>query len=272
MRLTTVGTGTAAPHPARVQAGHLVEAGAVRLLLDCGSGVVHRMAQLGLDWAGITHVALTHFHADHVEDLANLVVAWRYGQLPPRAAPATVVGPPGTAALLDRLAAALWPSLRAPGFPLHVHELPPGGTLALGDGVTLEARAVPHTAESVAYSVAHGGHRVIYTGDTAPDASLGAWAAGCDLLLAECSLPAELAVPSHLTPEQVGDLAAAAGPGLLVLTHLYPPVEQVDVPALVAARFGGPVVVAHDGWSHALPPTASAAPRGTAPAPGAFSP
>jgi ribonuclease BN (tRNA processing enzyme) len=141
--------------------------------------------------------------------------------------------------------------------------------------VTLRPCKVPHTEESVAYSVEAGGRRLVYTGDTAPDAALGAWAAGCDLLLAECSLPAELAIPSHLTPEQAGDLAAAARPGLLVLTHLYPPVERVDVPALVATRFDGPVVVAHDGWTHELPPLAppsldpvpAAALRGTASSP-----
>ena len=259
MRLTTVGTGTAAPAAARAQAGHLVEHGAVRLLLDCGSGVVQRLAQLGLDWGGITHVALTHFHADHVADLVTLVVAWRHGQLPPRAAPAAIVGPPGTQALVERLAAALWPSLLAPGFPLAVVELPPGEALDLGDGVVLSSRTVPHTPESVAYSVAADGRRVVYTGDTAPDPALGAWAAGCDVLLAECSLPAALAVPTHLTPEQAGALAAAAAPGLLVLTHFYPPVEQVDVPALVAAAWPGPLVLAHDGWAVALDGGGSAA-------------
>lgn len=249
MRLTTIGTGTAAPSAARVNAGHLVEAGSVRLLLDCGSGVVHRMAALGLDWGAITHVALTHFHADHVSDLATLAVAWRYGQLPPRAAPATIVGPPGTRALLERHAAALWDALLAPGFPLAVHELAPGARLALADDVWLEARKVPHTEESVAYSVEHGGARLVYTGDTAPDATLGPWAAGCDLLLAECSLPAAFAVPGHLTPESVGELAAAASPRRLALTHFYPPVERVDIAAIVAERYAGPVVLAHDGWT-----------------------
>ena len=87
MRLTTIGTGTAAPAPARVCSAQLVEAGEARLLLDCGSGAVHRMAQLGLDWMGITHVALTHFHADHTTDIATLFFAWRYGAIPWRQVP-----------------------------------------------------------------------------------------------------------------------------------------------------------------------------------------
>ena len=249
MRLTTLGTGTAAPSPSRVNAGHLLEAGGVRLLLDCGSGVVYRMASLGVDWRTITHLAITHFHADHVSDVATLLVAWRHGQLPARTAPATIFGPPGTAALIDRLAAALWKDLASPGYPLHVAELPFGGEAELAPGLRLATTKVPHTEESVAYSIEHGGRRVVYTGDTAFDPALGAWAQGCDVLLCECSLPRAMAVPSHLTPEECGALAAIARPRTLALTHFYPPVEQVDVRAAVAERFHGEVVLATDGWS-----------------------
>ncbi len=251
MRLTTIGTGTAAPHPRRVAAGHLVEAGPVRLLLDCGSGVAHRLAALGLDWPGITHVAVTHFHADHVLDLPVLVMGWRRGQRPPRSAPLTVLGPVGTVALLERLAAAVGGWLLAPGFPITVRELAPGEAVALdGAGaVRLAAHPVPHTAESVAYSVSHDGRRLVYTGDTAYDEGLAAWAADCDLLLAECSLPAPLAVAGHLTPREAGRLAARANARRLVLTHFFAPVEAIDIAAEVAAAHAGPVVLATDGWS-----------------------
>jgi ribonuclease BN (tRNA processing enzyme) len=249
MRLTTVGTGTAAPSPARVCAGHLIEAGAVRLLMDCGSGVAHRLAQLGIDWMRITHVALTHFHPDHVSDLVTLLVAWRWGALPPRATPIVVVGPPGTRAFIDSLANAFGPSVREPGYPLDLREVDAGRAVDLGDGVRLEAHKVPHTVESVAYSVAQGGQRVVYTGDTGFDAALGTWARGTDVLLAECSLPTALAIPTHLTPEQCGALAGLAAPRQLVLTHFYPPVEETDIRGAVAEQFAGPVVLASDGWS-----------------------
>jgi ribonuclease BN (tRNA processing enzyme) len=248
MRLITVGTGTAAPSAARVQAGHLVAAGGVRLLMDCGSGVVHRMAALGLDWMGITHVALTHLHADHLVDLPTLFVAWRYGALPPRTAPLTLVGPPGTAAVVDQLCAALDVGYAGYGYPVAVRELAPGSDpLDLGDGAALSATKVPHTGESVAYSITRGGRRIVYTGDTGYDPMLAEWARGADVLLCECSLPAEMAIPSHLTPEQCGVLAAAALPKHLVLTHFYPPVERVDVRAIVAAHYAGPVSLAVDG-------------------------
>ena len=248
MRLTTIGTGTASPSAERVNAGHLVEAGTVRLLLDCGSGVAHRMSALGIDWMGITHVALTHFHADHVLDLPTLLVAWRYGALPPRSAPLELLGPAGTAALVERFAALFGDPIAHPEFPFAVRELAPATPHELAGGITLEARPVPHTAESVAYCVRSGARRVVYTGDTGPDETLGAWARGCDVLLAECSLPEELAVPTHLTPAGCAALADAARPGLLALTHFFPPVEQVDVRAVVGTRYPGPVVLATDGW------------------------
>jgi ribonuclease BN (tRNA processing enzyme) len=249
MRLTTIGTGTISFSPGRVCAGHLVEAGAVRLLLDCGSGVVHRMAERGLDWWTITHVALTHFHLDHHADLPSLIFAWRYGRIPRREAPVEILGPPGTAALVDRLAAAYGDWVRSPEFPLAVREVAPGERAELPDGMVLEARKVPHTEESVAYSIERGGRRIVYSGDTAFDPALGVWATGCDVLLCECSLPEAMAVSSHLTPRQAAAIAAIAQPRLLALTHLYPPVEQLDLAAEIGALFAGEVAVCADGWS-----------------------
>jgi len=139
-----------------------------------------------------------------------------------------------------------------PGFPVSVIELPFGGVAELAGGVRVASRKVPHTDESVAYGVEADGRRLVYTGDTGFDATLGEWARGADVLLCECSLPSSLAIPSHLTPEECGALAAIARPRRLVLTHLYPPVEQVDIRAIVGAHFGGDVTVAHDGWTHEI--------------------
>jgi ribonuclease BN (tRNA processing enzyme) len=253
MKLTTIGTGTGAPHPLRVCAGHLVEAGAIRLLLDCGNGVLHRMATLGVNWGSITHLAITHFHADHVADIPMLVFAWRWGQLPPRSEPITIIGPIGTRDLLQRQASAFGAWVTEPGFPVVIQEIEPDATVMLSNSehehIALSSLKVPHTAESMAYSVVHNGKRLVYTGDTSFDARVGEWAAGCDALLAECSLPDEMAIPEHLTPRQTGALAAIAKPSLLILTHLYPPLDHVDVRAQVAEQFSGQSVVATDGFS-----------------------
>ena len=249
MRLTTIGTGTVSPSATRVCAGHLVNAGSVSVLLDCGSGVVHGLARAQANWMAITHVAITHFHADHLSDLAFLIFALRHGAERARELPIEIVGPPGTDGLVTRFAEAFGAWVREPGYEVRVREIAPDASADLGGEVRLGAFKVPHTDESVAYEVVHEGRRLVYTGDTGFDPGLGRWAAGCDLLLAECSLPDEREMAIHLTPRRCGELAALARPRTLVLTHFYPPVEQVDIRGIVRDHFDGRVVLADDGWS-----------------------
>ena len=123
MRFTTLGTGTISLSPERSCAGYLLESTDLRLLLDCGSGITRRLAELRMEWQTITHVALTHFHIDHHADLPTLVFAWRHGVLPSRTAPVEIIGPVGTAGLLGRLADAYGPWVTAPGFPLAIREI-----------------------------------------------------------------------------------------------------------------------------------------------------
>jgi len=248
VRFTALGTGTISLGATRSCAAYLLEAGDLRLLIDCGSGTTRRLAELGSVWRTITHVAITHFHIDHHGDLPSLVFAWKYGFLPTRSEPLTIIGPVGIADLLARLSAAYGDWLTAPGFPLTIHEIAPSDVVELPAGVRLTCCAVPHTAESVAYSMERNGRRVVYTGDTGPSDALAAWSRGCDLLVCECSLPSTMQIPEHLTPEQCAELAAAAAPKHLALTHFYPPVEDVDIRGVIRGQFAGPVALAHDGW------------------------
>jgi ribonuclease BN (tRNA processing enzyme) len=246
VKLTVLGTGTIAFSPARSCSGYYLEAGDAKVLMDCGSGITRRLAELAIDWHSITHFVLSHFHIDHHADFPSLLFAWKYGQLPPRSAPIDVVGPAGTRDLFQRLAAAYGDWVLGPGFEVRITEMPPGASLDLG-GATLSCTKVPHTVESVAYSIAEGGHRLVYSGDTGFDPAFAEWARGCDLLVLECSLPQSMAIVEHLTPEQCAEIARLAGPRKLVLTHLYPPVESVDIAGLVAAKYQGSVVIARDG-------------------------
>ena len=249
MRVTTIGSGTGSPSATRVSSAHLVTAGNARILFDCGSGAVHRMAACGIDWMSITHLAITHFHPDHVSDIPTLFYAWRYGTLPFRTEPVTLIGPPGFRDFFARFDTVFGKSLLKLDFAVELHELEPESALELASGVVLESRRVPHSVESVAYSISAGGRRIVYTGDTAFDAALAEWAARCDLLLMECSLPEELAVPTHMTPQQCAEFAAIARPEALALTHFYPPVDRMDVAAIIAARYDGPVYLTYDGWT-----------------------
>jgi len=101
--LTVLGSGTVAPSASRTAPGHWVEAGAQRLLLDCGAGVLHRAAEHGIPWHTVTHLAITHFHADHWGELPHVLFALRWGIEPPRATPLVLLGPAGLGERLEHL-------------------------------------------------------------------------------------------------------------------------------------------------------------------------
>jgi ribonuclease BN (tRNA processing enzyme) len=266
MKLVTVGTGTVSPHPRRASAAHWVETGgredgkteshpvlpSSRLLLDCGAGTVHGLARHGLAWQSITHIAITHFHADHLGELPALLFAMKYGAMETRTAPLTIIGPRGLRQRLDGFAQALGDWVTAPGFPLEVREIFPSAQhptpgIQLVSGITLSCCKTPHTDESLAFAIETAEARLVYTGDTGPSEELGDWARGCDALLAECSLPDDRAMDIHLTPTTAGALAARAQAKTLILTHLYPPVETVDIAGIVGKSYRGSVTVAKDG-------------------------
>jgi ribonuclease BN (tRNA processing enzyme) len=219
----------------------------LKILLDCGGGAMHRLAQFGLPWYDITHVILSHFHPDHWGEVPMLVYALKYATVPPRRGPLVILGPPGVVRLVKKLAESYGPWLLDPGFPIGILDVRHGEPFPLDAELNLETCPVPHTPESVALSLTAPEGRLVYTGDTGPSAELARWAAGADLLLAECSLPAEQAMDIHLTPEQAGELARDAAVRRLVLTHFYPPVETSDPARIAGARFAGPVTAARDG-------------------------
>lgn len=247
MELITVGTGTVAPSARRSSACHFVRRGGIRLLLDCGPGTLHRLASFDLPWAETTHVALTHFHPDHFADLPMLVYALKYTTVPARREPLVVLGPRGVVRLMRALSKGYGPWLLDPGFPILIMDVQPGEPFPLDAELTLDSFPVPHTEESLALGLTAPEGRLVYTGDTGPSPELARWAKGCDLLLAECSLPESMAMDIHLTPERAGDLAREAQAKRLVLTHFYPPVENSDPARAAATRFDGPVTAAADG-------------------------
>ena len=148
--MTVLGSGTLLPDPTRHSAAFVVESPGALVLLDCGPGTLHGLARHGVRWRDLTHVAVTHYHLDHVGDLSALLFALKNGLRPLRTRPLTLVGPRGFGAFLERLADALGDHVVEPGFAVDVVELGPGGALEHPGGrMVLAAHPTPHTAESV---------------------------------------------------------------------------------------------------------------------------
>lgn len=265
MRVTVVGSGTLLPDAARGSAAHHVQASHASVLLDCGSGTLHGLAACGIEWRRLTHVAITHYHADHVGDLAPLLFAMRNGLRGVRPEPLVLLGPPGFGAFLERLAAAMGTYVLEPGFPLDVVEVESGAGYAdPARDLHIGVCPTPHTDDSLAYRVQVEGEVVGYTGDTGPSDEVAAFLEGCGLLLAECAYADPSEGEGHLSPERLATLAERARPGLLVLTHVYPPMTPEAAAAEVGARYAGRVVAADDGMRFVPGPAGWAVDHGPA--------
>ncbi|MFB6146932.1 MAG: MBL fold metallo-hydrolase [Halobacteriaceae archaeon] len=211
MRLTFLGTGSAMPDGERAQAGLLVQGGDVPLLVDCGSGVLERLERTAVGYEGVGAVLLTHHHLDHVADLLPLLKArWLAG-----ADPIELVGPPGTASLLDDLLGVH--DYLADHVDPAVREVTEGSISVAG----LDARAAEtrHSMQCFAYRF---GDALAVSGDTEADPGLAAFADGVAALVHDCSFPDGVDVSNHPTPSQLGRALSGNDYGRVYLTHLYP--------------------------------------------------
>ena len=249
MRLWILGSGTLRPDPLRGSPGYWIEVDGARILLDCGSGTLRTLARQRRDWAGVTHVLLSHFHTDHVADLAPLLFALKHASEPRREAPLTIAGPRGIGGHLEALAGAHGGFILNPGFPVQVVELSPEGPwFDPGGGFRLDSYATEHADPSLAFRLESGGVTLGYSGDTGPDPCLGDFLGGSELLVAECSHDDERATSNHLSPKSLADLASRARPELLIPVHAYPPLRPENIPPLLRSRgYEGAVLVGRDG-------------------------
>jgi ribonuclease BN (tRNA processing enzyme) len=236
LTVTVIGSGTAAPHPDHVAAGFFLRTETCRILLDCGPGVVHHLARFRLAWEQLDHLVVSHFHNDHIGDIPALLFGLKWGLAEQRTRPLTLWGPDGLEDRLRLMAGAFGDHVLDPGFPLTVRVVAPGAVLDLGGGITLRAAATVHTETSLAYRVeTREGPVVGYTGDTGPSDEVARFLAGVDLLIAECSLPDERAMETHLTPSSLAVMARLAAPRRLLATHVYPILDRHDLPRRISA-------------------------------------
>jgi ribonuclease BN (tRNA processing enzyme) len=218
------------------------------LLLDLGPGALRQLAAAGLTLERVDYILLTHLHPDHCGDLPAYLFALKYAGFPPRATPCRIIGRRGLAEFLSHLRGAWGRWIEPEPGQVEIVEVSEPGevTLLAGEPFRVRCAEPDHTPASLAYRVEAGGRSLVYTGDTDYSPRLVELARGADLLLAECSFPEGRKVEGHLTPRLAGRMAREAGAKRLLLTHLYPPADEVDIKAQAEAEFGGEVAVAED--------------------------
>jgi ribonuclease BN (tRNA processing enzyme) len=246
MELIVLGSGTGVPSLRRGSPAYAVKAAGRLLLLDLGSGACRALLRHDLNFSQVDLIALSHLHPDHTGDLVPFFFASHYALGYTRQEPFWLLAAQGFHDFHERLKAAFGQWVEAPKELLQLHELNPAGPdHFVWEGLTIKSAPVNHIGGSLAYRVEAGGRSLVYSGDTDVSDSLVELARGADLLVLECANPFK--VPGHLTPEEAGCMAARAGVARLVLTHFYPPCDEVDVVALAAQEFSGEIIRAEDG-------------------------
>lgn len=233
MDLTVLGCSGSFGSAAGPCSGYLVQAAGTAVWLDCGNGTFpHLQRHLPMD--ALDAVVLTHEHPDHCVDIYGLHVLLHYG-LERTGLP--VYGPEGIEKRLGGLVSD-W------GDTFDWNVVGDGDRVSLG-GLDLRFSRTDHPPPTYAVEVRGGGKRLVYTADTGPSWTVGAFDAGADLVLSEATYQAgHQGWPHHLTAAEAGAGAREAGARQLMLTHLWPGLDPAVSIAEGSETFGEPVTVA----------------------------
>lgn len=246
MELIVLGSGTGVPSLRRGSPAYAVKSSGRLIMLDLGSGACRALLHHGLNFSQIDIIAITHLHPDHIGDLVGFLFATHYSLGYTREIPFSLLAAQGFRDFHQKLKASFGSWVEAPEGMMNVWELKPDGPdRVIYEGLVIRSAPVNHIEGSLAYRLEADDKSLVYAGDTDLSDSLVELARGADLFILECANPFK--VQGHLTPAEAGQVAAKAGVKRLLLTHFYPPCDEVDVAALVRKEFEGEVIRAEDG-------------------------
>ncbi|HJL14557.1 MAG TPA: MBL fold metallo-hydrolase [Sandaracinaceae bacterium LLY-WYZ-13_1] len=253
----------------RASSGYLVWVGGrARLMVDAGPGTMHRFGRTGARIEDLDALLLTHFHVDHSADVAGFLKTASFGE---RSAPLPVRGPTGDGPFpdVDGFLAALLaedgayhylggfsgdgqPFALAPEAVDAGHDAT--SEVFANERLRVRAVGVPHgPVPALAYEVTVGDTRIAFMGDQRADTEAYAeLVRGVDLLVAHMAIDGETSGPAarlHATPARLGEVAAEAEVGRMVLSHLMRrALDDLDANLeAIRSSYDGPLEVAEDG-------------------------
>ncbi|MFJ9499346.1 MBL fold metallo-hydrolase [Brevibacillus centrosporus] len=244
MRVTVLGYQSPYPGPGGATPGYLVETDQLRILLDCGSGV---LANLGRHYPiyELDALFLSHYHHDHVADLGvlqyGLMVHQLFGERDPQKplpiyAPNTPVQ--NVQSLTYRAATAFQP-------------IDEQASVTLGD-LHVRFLRTDHGDGDPCYAMRLecGGKVLVYGADSGPGTPWGAFLEEANLFIGEGTyldhnLPQK--PNGHLSVRQAAEVAESHRCGSLLLTHLYHGYDPAEVRRQAAGYTAGNCHVAEIG-------------------------
>lgn len=215
MRLTVLGN--YGPYPAKDGAcsGYLLESGDIKILLDCGCGVLSRL-QKHSRIEDITHIILSHLHYDHMGDIMVLKYA--------------IEGKLKRGQELNRIKLLL-PAEPAEEFQkicskdmFDVKVINDNTTIKIND-LTVSFARMTHPVPSYGTRVQEKEKVFVYSGDASYMNFPLEFIKGCDVFLCDSALlTREKKNPDvpHLTSAEAGEIAEKGRVKKLLITHFWP--------------------------------------------------
>jgi ribonuclease BN (tRNA processing enzyme) len=249
MKLTILGSGTSVPHSERAAAAYWLDTNAGSILLDLSADAAHRMAQEGLDWPNLDAIWISHFHLDHMGGLMPFLFGLKWApQTQSRKKPLRIFGPQGLRHLVDVVNDSNNYRLFEQPFLIDIFEVRSAAEFEILPGVAAKTFSTPHTPESLALRLKDEDSKLfVYTSDTGFSEDLIAFAKNADMLLMECSFRRNKPIQKHLELAEAMRVARDCAPRKLVLTHLYPEWDGVDLVAEAKPLWPGETIEAKDG-------------------------
>lgn len=243
MRITVLGCQSPYPGPGGATPGYLVETDTVRLLIDCGSGVLAQLSKY-MPVYRLDALLLSHYHHDHIADLGVLQYGIMVHQVFRERGehPLPVYAPAQPAAEANRLSYKQATSF----FPVEEQT-----RLAIGD-VEIDFLRTDHGNGDPCYAMrlVSQGKVLVYGADSGPGTNWDGFAAGADLFICEGTYldrTKPKTANGHLSVREAAQVAEKLACRALLITHLYHSYEQEEVLREAAAFTRGPCHVARIG-------------------------
>lgn len=264
-----VGTGATHENPNRLGPVTAIGAGTRVVLVDAGRGIAEALRHCSIPVAQPDTVLLTSLHPENTVGIDDLLLT---GWNAPREKPLRLLGPPGTRALADAIAASHAATIAAlaeargvgvEGARIEAVEIGDGFTEAL-DGLQIAATAMGSAPiASLAYRFETAGRSWVVSGLNPDPEALATLGTGSTLLVgagffaqsvemgieagAENAEQLRREAALRLPLQRLAETATRAGVGTLLVTRLEPPpLFDEQYRTAVREQFAGRTVIAHE--------------------------
>jgi ribonuclease Z len=276
MRVIALGTGRPFVRRGQANCSWLIELGnGDKFIFDFGSGSQANFTSLEIPHQDITAYFVTHLHADHVGDFAQVWIgSWVGG----RVKPLVLYGPSGRELkygtehfVRKQMESLAWDTdtrlglLPDAGAEIEVHEFDFMRTDVIYDrnGATIKSFPAVHIYDGpVSYRLEWNELCFVFSGDTTPSRFFVENAQGADLLIHECfntvkqlversGYPEKSAIGigtmAHTSPEECGKVLNLVNPRQAAVFHFFNDFDTApEIEREIRKNYQGPLALAQD--------------------------